>query len=245
MTFEQFLVSPISAPLWKIMQAFNVGQSDPLWRKWWQKVQTDQKGDAPSRLARYLQAMRYFNLVSDNFWLQMSVNPTYFSLEGIVIRLTQMGDWIRAASIDAYNWADRFYLLAKSVAVDEPKGASVFKTLEHAWPAQLKGYQIHYDQSPFAKAEFVVNEGNDTVVISPPMKMFKFNASKVWAEQTEQSQSQGYTESVNEVQLKKTVPETDNRPSSSKKQKLGSMPFELDPVDSDEDGIIPFATIQY
>ena len=226
------------------MQTFNIAQSDPLWKKWWQKVQFDTKGDAPGRLARYLQALRYFNLISDNFWMQLSVNPTFFSIEGIVIRLTQMGDWLRAASVDSYNWADRFYLTAKSIAIDEPKGSSVFKNLETLWPAQLKGYQIHYDQAPFAKAEFVVHEGTDTVVISPNMKMYKFNPAKVWAE-TSDSQIQNYTESVKEPQSSKTPIEHSESAQFPKKRKLNNLPIELDPVESDEDGITPFATIGY
>ena len=238
---EQFLISPLSAPVWQIMQTFGLTQKDPIWQKWWTKVKGDNKGDSSMRLAKYLQAMRFFNSISDSFWAQMSVNPTVFSLEGIVIKLTQLGDWLRAASLDAYNWSERFYLLAKAIAVDEPKGATIFKVLENAWPAQLKGYQIHYDNSPFAKVEFVQNEGNDTVVISPPLKMFKFNAAKIWADGGDEEDEKPMSSTV--IASEETPTRRIVLQKKKKSPKLSFIPESFEPIDSDDDGLTPFATI--
>ena len=190
------------------------------------------KGDAQARLHRYLQALNYFNYLSDQFFTQISINPTFFTVEAIAIRLTAMGDWIRAASLDHYNWAEKFYLTAKSIVNDEPSGSLIFKNLENVWPAGLKGTIIHYENQPFAKAEFIVNEGTEQVVVSPPLKMFKFNPDKVWAE------AEPITEPIiKEKPVTKVV----------KKRKLentSGIPTTLDPVDSDdEDSHVPFAMI--
>ena len=223
-------MTPISAPVWKLMTTFGIDQNDPILKKWWAKVQGDGKGDAQNRLSKYLQAIEYFNCLSNQFWSQMAINPTAFTIEGMVVKLTAMGDWIRTASFDQYSWSEKFYLLAKAIAHDEPKGSAIFKTLENAWPAQLKGNIIHYDGHPFAKVDFIVNEGQEQVCISPHLKMYKFNAEKVWAEVTDQP----------EPVTPKPVPEP-------KKRKLletpSLLPARLDPVDSDEDGHVPFAMI--
>ena len=230
---EQFLTSPLSYPVWKTISHFGLRQDDPILSKWWSKVVSEGKSDSLNKLFKYLQALTYFHTIADQFWSQMALNPTFFTVEAIVIRLTAMGDWIRSASFDAYGWSDRFYLLAKSVAHDEPNGNAIFKTLENAWPAGLKSNVIHYEQNPFSKAEFVVNEGSEQVVISPPLKMFKFNPDKVWAE-TEPSQSQPKPKEsfVTNVVKKRKVSNELNLPEA------------LEPLDSEEeDGHIPFATI--
>ena len=224
------MMTPISYPIWKLMVHFGMSQDDPILIKWWQKVTGEGKGDAQNRLFKYIQAISYFNSVSDHFWSQMAINPTYFTTEGIVIRLTAMGDWIRTAALDHYNWADRFYMLAKSVAHDEPKGSAILKTLESAWPAQLKGNTIHYDGNPFAKVDFIVNEGQEQVCISPALKMYKFNADKVWTEASTPPE-----------------PSTSKSEDKSKKRKLSNSPLlpeSMDPLDSaDEDVGPPFAMI--
>ena len=203
-------------------------------KKWWSKI-TGEKGDAQARLHRYLQAINYFNYISDQFWSQIAINPTFFTVEAIAVRLTAMGDWVRAASLDNYNWAEKFYLTAKSIVHDEPLGRDIFKNLESIWPAGLKGSIIHYEGQPFQKAEMVVNEGTEQVVISPPLKMYKFNPGKVWAEAEPAEPAEQTTREIETVT--KVV----------KKRKLENtaiIPTSLDPVESDdEDAIIPFAMI--
>ena len=238
-SLEQFLISPLSCPVWKTIRHFGIQQNDPALKKWWSKVVGDGKGDAGARLNKYLQALDYFHSISLQFWTQMSINPTYYTVEAIAIRLTAMGDWLRSSGIDAYGWSDKFYLFAKAVVYDEPNGQSIFKTLELIWPAGLKGNVIHYEQNPFAKAEFVLNEGTDQVVISPPLKMFKFNPNKVWTDTTpaeptpEPSSSKSF-----DVPSKNTVMEP-------KKTRHSFIPSQLDPVDSDEEHLdrVPFAMI--
>ena len=191
----------------------------------------DGKGDSQARLYRYLQALSYFNNLSDQFWVQISINPTFFTVEAIAIRLTAMGDWLRAASLDFYGWVEKFYLTAKSVVHDEPNGHTILKSLESIWPSGLKGSIIHYEDNPFAKADFVVNEGTEQVVVSPPLKMFKFNADKVWAD-SEPPQTTHAEPEVTKVVKKRKL------------ENVSLIPTSLDPIDSeDEDGIIPFANI--
>ena len=213
------------------MMHFNLNQDDPIIKKWWSKVLGDGKGDAQARLYKYLQAMTYFNNLSDQFWTQISINPTFYTVEGIVIRLTSMGDWIRASSIDAYGWADKFYYLAKSVARDEPRGADILKTLENVWPANLKGNLIHYDSNPFGKTEFVVNEGQEQVVISPPLKMYKFNPEKVWQESQDcQIVEPCSTKSVSIPKKRKLIEQA-------------TLPNSLEPIEIEDDGAVPFAML--
>ena len=221
------------------MRHFNVNQSDPMWRKWWTKVVGDGKGDAGSRLNRYLQALDYFNSLSSQFWTQMSINPTFYTVEAIAIRLTAMGDWIRASGVDCYGWAEKFYLVTKSIVHDEPNGQSIFKSLELIWPAGLKGNVIHYEQNPFAKAEFVINEGVEQVVISPAPKMFKFNPEKVWNDnQSAEPEPVPSTSKVFDDTSKK-------RKLESKNENDSFIPTSLDPIDSEDDliGDAPFAMI--
>ena len=228
---DQFLISPMSEPVWKLMTHFGLQQNDPIIKKWWTKVAGEGKGDSQARLHRYLQALNYFNYVSNNFWTQISVNPTFFTIEAIAVRLTALGDWIRAASFDQYGWAEKFYLTAKSIVHDEPQGAAIMKNLEHIWPAGLKGSLIHYENHPFAKAEFIINEGTEQVVVSPPLKMYRFNPDKVWseAEPTEPAPRE---------------PEVTRMVKKRKLENTSLIPTSLDPVDSeDDDGHVPFATI--
>ena len=238
-TLEQFLISPISCPVWKTLRHFSIQQNDPMLKKWWAKVVGDGKGDANTRLNKYLQALDYFITLSNQFWTQMSINPTSYTIEAMAVRLTAMGDWIRASGIDVYGWAEKFYLVTKSLVMDEPNGQAIFKSLELIWPAGLKGNIIHYEQNPFAKADFVINEGVEQVVISPALKMYKFNPDKVWTENAtaDPEPSPPITKVLDEKSSKKRKLESNN-------QKEVFIPASLDSIDSDdEDGHAPFAMI--
>ena len=233
------MISPLSCPVWKTIRHFSIQQTDPMLKRWWAKVVGDGKGDANARLNKYLQALDYFNAISTQFWTQMSINPTFYTVEAMAVRLTAMGDWIRASGMDCYGWSEKFYLVTKSLVMDEPIGQAVFKSLELIWPAGLKGNVIHYEQSPFAKAEFVVNEGVEQVVISPALKMYKFNPDKVWAETAVAEPEPVPTTSkvFDDISSKKRKLETSN-------QREVFIPPVLDPLESDDDdGHVLFAMI--
>ena len=94
-TLSQFLASPLSSSIWRIMVMFELNQMDPIFEKWWKKIKTDQK-DPWSKLSKYVQAASYFVNVADNLWTNLSVNPTSMSAQKIITHLTVLGDWIRS-----------------------------------------------------------------------------------------------------------------------------------------------------
>lgn len=58
-TLAQFLASPLSTPLWRIISMFEITQFDPLLEKWWRNIKVDSK-DPWTKLNKYIQAMNYF-----------------------------------------------------------------------------------------------------------------------------------------------------------------------------------------
>ena len=59
LTLAQFLASPLSAPMWRIISMFEITQFDPLLEKWWRNIKVDTK-DPWTKLNKYIQAMNYF-----------------------------------------------------------------------------------------------------------------------------------------------------------------------------------------
>ena len=94
-TLSQFLASPLSSPIWRVMMMFELNQDDPIFDKWWKKIKTDQK-DPFAKLSKYLQAASYFVNVAENLWTELSINPTAMSAQKIITHLTVLGDWIRS-----------------------------------------------------------------------------------------------------------------------------------------------------
>ena len=181
-SLAQFLATPMSGPLWTIMVNFEVNQNDPIFSKWWRKIQNDHK-DSFVKLCKYMQALHHFNEMSEQLWTQMAINPTAWSIQKISIYLTACGDWIRSANLDAYKWSEKYYRAAENVALSEKNGGAVFKILEDLWPAGLRGNQVHYSQNPFDKVELVTLEDVNDVIIAPPMKNFKFDPAKAWPDE--------------------------------------------------------------
>ena len=58
-TLAQFLASPMSTPVWRIISIFEITQFDPLLEKWWRNIRADTK-DPWTKLNKYLQAISYF-----------------------------------------------------------------------------------------------------------------------------------------------------------------------------------------
>lgn len=181
-SLAQFLSTPMSGPIWTIMVAFEVNQNDPIFTKWWRKIQNDHK-DSFTKLCKYMQALHHFNEMSEQLWTQMAINPTAWSIQKIIVYLTACGDWIRSANLDTYKWSEKYYRAAENLALSEKNGGSLFKILEDLWPAGLKGNQVHYNNNPFDKVNLVTLEDVNDVIIAPPMKNFKFDPAKVWPEE--------------------------------------------------------------
>ena len=59
LTLSQFMASPMSMPLWRLIHTFEITQYDPMLEKWWKGIKMDTK-DPSTKLAKYLQAMNYF-----------------------------------------------------------------------------------------------------------------------------------------------------------------------------------------
>ena len=55
---QQFMSSPMSAPIWKFMVVFEIHQHDPILEKWWKSIKTDK--DPWGKLCKYLQAVNNF-----------------------------------------------------------------------------------------------------------------------------------------------------------------------------------------
>ena len=69
-TLAQFMASPISTPLWRLVNMFEITQFDPMLEKWWKGIKLDTK-DPTTKLAKYLQAMNYF--LTGNFQIRFRI----------------------------------------------------------------------------------------------------------------------------------------------------------------------------
>ena len=96
-SWEQFMSSPLSAPVWTVIMKLDLVPTSENFTKWWKKIKSDTRFDAWKKLTRYLQCIRYFNQASDDFWAQMSVNPTYWSVQKISVNLVIQANWLKAA----------------------------------------------------------------------------------------------------------------------------------------------------
>ena len=192
-SLQQFLSSPMSAPLWKILTMFEINQNDPMLMKWWRKIKNDQK-DPWQKLNKYIQAMSYILQASETFWMTMAINPTSWSAQKIITYMTVIGDWIRAANLDTYRWSDRYYRAAENIALAEKTGANIFKFIDELWPAGLKGQFVHYAGKPFDTVTLVPMEEIADCVIAPPLKNFRFNPDKVWPDDIDNAQVEPFEE---------------------------------------------------
>ena len=89
-------------------------------------------------------------------------------------------------NLDAYKWSDRFYRAAENIAMDEKLGINIFKHLEHIWPAGLKGQNVHYNGRPFDQVNMIQNEDTADCVLAPPLRNFKFDFLKCFAQPVEE-----------------------------------------------------------
>ena len=148
-TWEQFMASPLSTPVWTVILKLDLVPTADIFTKWWKKIKSDTRFDAWKKLSRYLQCIRYFNQASDDFWAQMSTNPTYWSLQKISVNLAIQANWLKAAGLDLKDIQLRYLEAASAVAQGEPKVSEVLKVLDGLWPANFKPVNLHYDGEPF------------------------------------------------------------------------------------------------
>ena len=157
-TWVQFMASPLSADVWTVIMKLDIPPTAEIFTKWWKKIKTDTRFDAWKKLSRYLQCLRYFNHASDQFWSQMSTNPTYWSIQKIAIELTVQANWLKATGLDLRDCQNAYYEAASEITHGEPTVKQVGKTLEKLWPANFKPINLHYDGEPFADTTLFAQE---------------------------------------------------------------------------------------
>ena len=148
-SWEQFMASPLSTPVWTVIMKLDLVPNADCFTKWWKKIKSDTRFDAWKKLARYLQCIRYFNQASDDFWAQMSTNPTYWSIQKISVNLAIQANWLKAAGLELKDIQVKYLEAASAVAQGEPKVSAVLQVLDGLWPANFKPVNLHYDGDPF------------------------------------------------------------------------------------------------
>ena len=152
------MASPLSSPVWTVITKLDIAPTSDIFTKWWKKTKTDARVDTWRKLARYLQCMRYFNQLSDQFWSQMSVNPTYWSVQRIAVSLAQQANWLKGTGLDVKDVQNKYYEAASEITQAEPKVKNVMKVIESLWPAQFKPVNLHYDGEPFCDTVLFAQE---------------------------------------------------------------------------------------
>ena len=142
--------TPLSAPVWALIGKFDIPPTSEVFTRWWKKIKTDARFDAWRKLARYLQCLRYFHVMADNFWVQMSTNPTYWSIQKIAVTLTLQANWLKASGLEMREVQTKFYEAAEKITQGEPDVRHVMEHLDGLWPANFKPINLHYDGEPFA-----------------------------------------------------------------------------------------------
>ena len=183
-TLEQFMMTPVSAPVWTLAVKLNIPPMSNVLVKWWKKVNSDNRTDAWRKLAKYLQSLRYFNAASDQFWSQMSTNITYCSLQKIAVDLTFQANWLKSAGMDLQDIQHQYYDAASKIAQSEDaKVETVLEALEGLWPAGFKPSQLHYEGDPFRKTNLFAQDDASLCVkiarpkgLRAPLSLFKTTA---------------------------------------------------------------------
>ena len=184
-TLEQFMLTPVSAPLWTISVKLNIPPMSAVFAKWWKKVNSDSRTDAWRKLARYIQSLRYFNAASDQFWSQMSTNPTYWSIQKIAVDLTFQANWLKSAGLDLQDIQHQYYDAASKIAQSQDaKVETILEALEGLWPAGFKPVQLHYEGEPFRKTHLFAQDDSSLCVkiarpkgLRAPQSLFKTTAA--------------------------------------------------------------------
>ena len=183
-TLEQFMMTPVSTPVWTIAVKLNIPPMSAVFAKWWKKVNSDSRTDAWKKLARYLQSLRYFNAASDQFWSQMSTNPTYWSIQKIAVDLTFQANWLKSAGLELQDIQHQYYDAASKIAQSQDaKVETIMDALEGLWPAGFKPVQLHYEGEPFRKTFLFAQDDASLCVkiarpkgLRAPHSMFKTTA---------------------------------------------------------------------
>ena len=181
-SWEQFMMSPASAPVWTLATKLNLLPMAPVFQKWWRKVNSDTRTDAWTKLAKYLQCIRYFNATSDAFWNQMSTNPTYWSIQKIVVELAFQANWIKGAGLELQDVQAAYCDAAAKIAQSsDAQVSSIFQHLEGLWPANFQPHNLQYEGEPFRTTSlFAQDDASLCVKIARPkgLKGKKFITAK-------------------------------------------------------------------
>ena len=176
-TWEQFMASPLSTPVWTVITKLDLTPTSEVFTKWWKKIKTDNRIDAWKKLARYLQCIRYFNLTSDEFWAQLSVNPTYWSIQKISVNLAAQANWIKASGLELKELQAKYLEVASQIVQGEPTVRNVMEILAGLWPANFRPIKLHYDGEPFIDTVLYAQDSSTLCVKTAKPKGLKVSDS--------------------------------------------------------------------
>ena len=177
-------------------------------------MKSDTRLDAWKKLARYLQCIRYFNHLSDQFWAGISTNPTYWSIQKISVSLTIQANWLKASGIDLRDIQTQYYDTASKIALGSGVVHHVIEKLDPLWPAGFKPVNLHYEGNPFRDTTLYSIDDSTLCV-----KMAKPKGLRVPSSFFHQIDSEHNT-TVEDAEEEASVEVVDSTPSLSMEQML-------------------------
>ena len=173
-TWEMFIQTPMSQPIWEIMVKFDLHPTSSTFSKWWKKVRSDSRTDTWTKLSKYLQAMQYYNDAANEFWRKFSVNPTYFSIQRICTELVTQANFLKATGLDLQKIQEKLICKAGEVATSSGQVGVIEEILANIWPAGFKPHRLHYDNEPFENITLFAQEDENLCMNSAQLKGFNF-----------------------------------------------------------------------
>ena len=181
-TWDQFIQTPIAAPIWTLIIKLDLHPQATMLTRWWKKVKSDNRMDTWSKLSKYLQAIRYFNNSSDSFWRKFSVNPTYFSIQRICTELVTQANWLKASGLEMPRTLEKFIKAATEIATSSGKVSDIEAILATHWPANFRPHKLHYDDDPFADTILFAQEDDSICMNTAVLKGFEFTHTEFRAQ---------------------------------------------------------------
>jgi len=191
LTIHQFWGHPASAPLWTFARSGQFDTRNNMWQTWWgTKVNTTWKITPKKRLANYLTALDYYNQLNNQFFGQMTFNPTGWSLEIVVATLTRLGDLLRLAGFEGCPLIEEYYKISTELARSKPVVDVIYQKVKHLWPAALNPLTLHYGKTKFGTTKLPTYEPDTYYKVTAPLKNYRFEPKEEWKTDSESSEEE-------------------------------------------------------
>ena len=172
--WDIFIQTPLAAPIWTLIIKLDLHPNSSIFTKWWKRIKSDTRSDMWSKLSKYLQAIRYYNSASDEFWRKYSMNPTYYSIQKLCTDLVTQSNWLRASGLELPKVCGSYIQAATDIATSTGQVSEIDRILAQKWPAGFKPFRLHYDNEPFENAVLFSQEDENLCDNTAVLKGFDF-----------------------------------------------------------------------